>query len=402
SPSCRSSSTAASLLLRPRKHVRLTRGPRSLRIAVLWAQRELSASIMRVLTAAGLSLAFCSIGLTVLAISTDHWYETDARKHRERCKKYERKRNDPGYIYISNQNLPLRTRESGESGAALRETRLPAPGMESRCSRRHNSSSSGLWRRCHREGFDLENEDLIFKGVSLQETRFNSYHFLKSNHLFFSETQIKSLMVAQLENLPEEHPPIRAVESWGTAYGVGTRGKTRSKGCKLLVLCLLERCTPVKYYFSSESIPSNLQQNITQSIKEDEWHLLHLQRMTAGFMGMALSVVLFGWAVGLLGCWRLNDLMQYVSGLLFLMGGTFSIIALCTYVAGISFQLGRRPRALFALPDDISHGYSWSMFSAWSGLGLALLAGFLCTLAPALDSPPFDEPKHRAENSHSP
>ncbi|TRY85868.1 hypothetical protein DNTS_011897 [Danionella cerebrum] len=311
---------------------------------------------MRVLTAAGLSLAFCSIGLTVLAISTDHWYETDARKHRERCKKYERKRNDPGYIYISNQNLPLRTRESGESGAALRETRLPAPGMESRCSRRHNSSSSGLWRRCHREGFDLENEDLIFKGV----------------------------------------------ESWGTAYGVGTRGKTRSKGCKLLVLCLLERCTPVKYYFSSESIPSNLQQNITQSIKEDEWHLLHLQRMTAGFMGMALSVVLFGWAVGLLGCWRLNDLMQYVSGLLFLMGGTFSIIALCTYVAGISFQLGRRPRALFALPDDISHGYSWSMFSAWSGLGLALLAGFLCTLAPALDSPPFDEPKHRAENSHSP
>lgn len=131
---------------------------------MIWARRkmwQLSAGIMRILTASGLFLAFCSIGLLTMAISTDYWYETDARKHRDRCKKYASKRNDPGYIYISNQNLPLRMRPKA---SPLRESPYPEPVMESRCSRRYNSTTTGLWRKCHREGFDLENEDLIFKG----------------------------------------------------------------------------------------------------------------------------------------------------------------------------------------------------------------------------------------------
>uniref|UniRef100_A0A8C1MFL5 Si:ch211-87j1.4 n=1 Tax=Cyprinus carpio TaxID=7962 RepID=A0A8C1MFL5_CYPCA len=266
---------------------------------------------MRILTASGLFLAFCSIGLLTMAISTDYWYETDARKHRDRCKKYASKRNDPGYIYISNQNLPLRMRPKA---SPLRESPHPEPVMESRCSRRYNSTTTGLWRKCHREGFDLENEDLIFKG-------------------------------------------------------------------------LLQRCTPVKYYYSSVNIPRNLPVNITKTIRQDEWHALHLQRMTAAFIGMAVAIILFGWIVGALGCWKHNELMQYVAGLLFLMGGTCCIISLCTCVAGINFELSRYPRYLYGLPEDISHGYGWSMFSAWGGLGLTLLAGFLCTLAPSLHSP---------------
>lgn len=43
--------------------------------------------------------------------------------------------------------------------------------------------------------------------------------------------------------------------------------------------------------------------------------------MTAGFIGMAVAIILFGWIVGVLGCWKHNELMQYVAGLLFLMGG---------------------------------------------------------------------------------
>lgn len=43
--------------------------------------------------------------------------------------------------------------------------------------------------------------------------------------------------------------------------------------------------------------------------------------MTAGFVGMAVSIVLFGWVIGVLGCLQQHDLMQYVAGLLFLMGG---------------------------------------------------------------------------------
>ncbi|KAL2093332.1 hypothetical protein ACEWY4_010644 [Coilia grayii] len=280
---------------------------------------------MRILTAAGLFLAFCALGLLTMAISTDYWYETDARRHRERCKKYASKRIDPGYIYISNQNLPLRMHPNGNGvertktteGALLRvrrESLAPAAGIESRCSRRFNSTVTGLWRKCHREGFDLENEDLIFKG-------------------------------------------------------------------------LIQRCTPVKYYYSSASIPRDLPINITKTIRQDEWHALHLQRMTAGFIGMAVSIILFGWMVGLLGCCKENELMQYVAGLLFLMGGTCCIISLCTCVAGINFQLSRYPRYVYGLPEDIGHGYGWSMFSAWGGLGLTLLAGFLCTLAPSLHTP---------------
>lgn len=134
---------------------------------------------MRILTVAGLFLALCALGLIAIAISTDNWYETDARRHRERCKSYSSRRNDPGYIYISNNNLPLRMlpkdaiAKSGGSGIssgmllrAKRHFLPPAPAMESHCSRQYNSTITGLWRKCHREGFDLETEDLIFKGLA--------------------------------------------------------------------------------------------------------------------------------------------------------------------------------------------------------------------------------------------
>ncbi|XP_018618909.1 transmembrane protein 178B [Scleropages formosus] len=301
---------------------------------------------IKILTSTGLLLAFSALGLLAIAICTDYWYETDARRHRERCKNYANKRNDPGYIYISSHNLPLRMPpkqdddhhhgdhvvegEQVESvGARLprvkRHFLAPAPAMESHCSRQFNSTISGLWRKCLREGFDLETEDLIYKG-------------------------------------------------------------------------LIQRCTPVKYHYSSSVLPRNLPINITKTIRQDEWHALHLRRMTAGFIGMAVSIILFGWIIGVLGCCKQHDLMQYVAGLLFLMGGTCCIISLCTCVAGINFELSRYPRYMYGLPEDISHGYGWSMFCAWGGLGLTLLAGFLCTLAPSLTAPRTMVHKPRQEN----
>lgn len=127
---------------------------------------------MKILTSGGLFLAFCAMGLLAMAICTDYWYETDARRHRERCKNYANKRNDPGYIYISNHNLPLqmppKRRGGGPEAAPLfrgkRHFVAAASAMESHCSRQFNSTVSGLWRNCHREGFDLETEDLIYKG----------------------------------------------------------------------------------------------------------------------------------------------------------------------------------------------------------------------------------------------
>lgn len=79
--------------------------------------------------------------------------------------------------------------------------------------------------------------------------------------------------------------------------------------------------------------------------------------------------------------------------------GTFCIISLCTCVAGINFELSRHPRNLYGLPDDIGHGYGWSMFCAWGGLGLTLISGFFCTLAPSVQPLPRSTcPKSRQEN----
>lgn len=51
--------------------------------------------------------------------------------------------------------------------------------------------------------------------------------------------------------------------------------------------------------------------------------------MTAGFMGMAVAIILFGWIIGVLGCCWDRGLMQYVAGLLFLMGGKVQAWGVC-------------------------------------------------------------------------
>ncbi|KAG5830727.1 transmembrane protein 178B [Anguilla rostrata] len=286
----------------------------------------------KLLLYAGLSLSLCALGMLAVAICSDHWYETDARRYKERCRSFSSRRNDPGFIYIPNNSLPLRASRSRldrwEEKLLLARNRrqLFAMSAADECSRQYNSSNMGLWSKCHRPGFDQDVEDLIRKGS-------------------------------------------------------------------------ITRCSFIKYHYSSAAIPKNLSYNITKTIQQDEWHSLHLRRMTAGFMGMAVAIILFGWIIGVLGCCWDRGLMQYVAGLLFLMGGTFCIISLCTCVAGINFELSRYPRYLYGLPDDIGHGYGWSMFCAWGGLGLTLIAGFFCTLAPSVQPLPRSTcPKSRPEN----
>ncbi|XP_020569734.1 transmembrane protein 178B [Oryzias latipes] len=286
----------------------------------------------KLLLYAGLSLSLCALGMLAVAMCSDHWYETDARRYRERCRSFSSRRKDPGFMYTPNNSLPLRASQSG--AARWEERLLPARNRlqlfamsaADECSRHHNSTNMGLWRRCHRAGFDHETEELIRKGSTA-------------------------------------------------------------------------RCSYIKYHYSSASIPKDLSEDTTKLIRQDEWHSLHLRRMTAGFMGMAVAIILFGWIIGLLGCCWDRGLMQYVAGLLFLMGGTFCIISLCTCVAGINFELSRHPRNLYGLPDDIGHGYGWSMFCAWGGLGLTLISGFFCTLAPSVQPLPRSTcPKSRQEN----
>uniref|UniRef100_A0A671R2Q6 Transmembrane protein 178B n=1 Tax=Sinocyclocheilus anshuiensis TaxID=1608454 RepID=A0A671R2Q6_9TELE len=285
----------------------------------------------KLLLYAGLSLSLCALGMLAVAICSDHWYETDARRYRERCRSFSSRRKDPGFIYIPNNSLPLRASRSRldrwEEKLLLARNRrqLFAMSAVDECSRQYNSTNMGLWNKCHRLGFDQDIEDLIRKGS-------------------------------------------------------------------------IARCSYIKYHYSSATIPKNLSYNITKTILNC-MYCIDLRRMTAGFMGMAVAIILFGWIIGMLGCCWDRGLMQYVAGLLFLMGGTFCIISLCTCVAGINFELSRYPRYIYGLPDDISHGYGWSMFCAWGGLGLSLIAGFFCTLAPSVQPIPRSTcPKSRQEN----
>uniref|UniRef100_A0A803YNU8 Transmembrane protein 178B n=1 Tax=Meleagris gallopavo TaxID=9103 RepID=A0A803YNU8_MELGA len=163
----------------------------------------------RLLLYAGLSLALCALGMLAVAICSDHWYETDARKHRERCKSITTKRNDPGFIYNSNNNLPLRASRSrldrweGKLLLARNRRQIFAMSAVDECNRQYNSTNMGLWRKCHRQGFDQELEELIAKGA-------------------------------------------------------------------------IERCSYIKYHYSSATIPKNLTYNITKTIRQDEWHALLL------------------------------------------------------------------------------------------------------------------------------
>uniref|UniRef100_A0AAZ3NPR3 Transmembrane protein 178B n=2 Tax=Oncorhynchus tshawytscha TaxID=74940 RepID=A0AAZ3NPR3_ONCTS len=135
----------------------------------------------KLLLYAGLSLSLCALGMLAVAICSDHWYETDARRYRERCRSFSSRKN-PGFIYIPNNSLPLRASRSRldrwEDKLLLSRNRrqLFAMSAADECSRQYNSTNMGLWSKCHRLGFDQDTEDLIRKG-SIARCSYIKYHY---------------------------------------------------------------------------------------------------------------------------------------------------------------------------------------------------------------------------------
>lgn len=130
----------------------------------------------KLLLYAGLSLSLWALGMLVVAMCSDHWYETDARRYRERCRSFSSRRKDPGFIYIPNNSLPLRASRTGSDRLLLLKRRqLFAMSAADECSRQYNSTNMGLWRKCHRLGFDQAIEDMIRKGRS-QKVLQNQLH----------------------------------------------------------------------------------------------------------------------------------------------------------------------------------------------------------------------------------
>ncbi|XP_010896858.2 transmembrane protein 178A isoform X2 [Esox lucius] len=276
-------------------------------------------------TALSLSMSVFSLLLLVTAIFTDHWYETDTRRHKENCDKYGSDSNDQKNREMPIYHLPLVDNSNSKRNVALmkpihvgsREEELlenwrAILGMgilETECGRPLFSTYSGLWRKCYFEGMDRDIDKLISKGIA-------------------------------------------------------------------------DRCTTVKYHFSQPIRLRNIPLNLTRTIQQDEWHLLHLRRITAGFLGMAAAVLLCGSIVATVGFFWEESLTQHVSGLLFLMAGIFCTISLCTYAASVTYDLSRNPPFIYGLPSDVDHGYGWSIFCAWVSLGLTVASGCLCTTYP--------------------
>ncbi|XP_058134427.1 transmembrane protein 178A [Dasypus novemcinctus] len=272
-------------------------------------------------TALSLGLSLCSLGLLVTAIFTDHWYETDPRRHKESCERSRAGADPPDQKnrLMPLSHLPLRDspplgrrllpggpgRADPESWRSL----LGLGGLDAECGRPLFATYSGLWRKCYFLGIDRDIDTLILKGIA-------------------------------------------------------------------------QRCTAIKYHFSQPIRLRNIPFNLTKTIQQDEWHLLHLRRITAGFLGMAVAVLLCGCIVATVSFFWEESLTQHVAGLLFLMTGIFCTISLCTYAASISYDLNRLPKLIYSLPDDVEHGYSWSIFCAWCSLGFIVAAGGLCIAYP--------------------
>ena len=138
---------------------------------------EVSAKRWAAVTASGLAISVVSLLLLVTAIFTDHWYETDTRRHKVNCDKhsdYNDQKNRDMPIY----HLPLQDNHRrdvalmkpihvGSREEELLENWRAILGMgilETECGRPLFSTFSGLWRKCYFHGLDADIDKLIRKG----------------------------------------------------------------------------------------------------------------------------------------------------------------------------------------------------------------------------------------------
>ncbi|XP_028290878.1 transmembrane protein 178A [Gouania willdenowi] len=283
-------------------------------------------------TVSAVSLALSSVSLVLLitSISTDHWYRTDTRRHQLNCDRAGSDSNGQKNRDMPIYHLPLV--DTGPGAARHRDVSLMKPV--------HVGS---------REEELLENWRAIL-GMGILETECGRPLFSTHSGLW------RKCYYTDLD------PDIDRLIDKGIA----------------------DRCTAVKYHFSQPIRLRNIPLNLTRTIQQDEWHLLHLRRITAGFLGMAVAVLLCGSIVASVGFFWEESLTQHVSGLLFLMAGIFCSISLCTYAASVTYDLSRTPPFIYGLPGDVDHGFGWSLFCAGLSLSLTVSAGLLGTVFPCL------------------
>uniref|UniRef100_A0A6J0TWI7 Transmembrane protein 178A n=1 Tax=Pogona vitticeps TaxID=103695 RepID=A0A6J0TWI7_9SAUR len=315
--------------------------------------------------ALSLSLSLCALALLATALFTDHWYETDPRRHRESCEE-ER----AGSAHSPEQrrrrllpplpHLPLR-------GGARPPRRLPRSG-----------GGIGISAAPARPAAAAPRGDLLL--LLLEE----------------EEEAAGGRALLGLLQSPCGRPLFATYAGlWRKCYLLGVDSHLDN----LVERGITQRCTAIKYHFALPLRLRNIPFNLTKAIQQDEWHLLHLRRITAGFLGMAAAVLLCGCIVTTVSFFWEESLTQHVAGLLFLMSGIFCTISLCTYAASVSYDLNRLPKIIYGLPVDVEHGYGWSIFCAWCSLGLTVAAGCLCTTYPFISRTKISHLKSTRDSS---
>ncbi|XP_066509280.1 transmembrane protein 178A-like [Hoplias malabaricus] len=287
--------------------------------------------------------------LLLLALCSDHWYETDTRTHKRNCDRKGSDSNDQ-----KNRDMPIYHLPLVEGGGAT-SAGVGATAIGGRGARRGSVVGAGGVARARPIHVGSTEEELLenwraIAGLGILETECGRPLFPTHSGL------------------------------WRKCY---FRGRDQDIDT-LISKGIADRCTSVKYHFTQPIRLRNIPLNLTRTIQQDEWHLLHLRRITAGFLGMAAAVLLCGSIVAAVGFFWEESLTQHVSGLLFLMAGIFCTISLCTYAASVSYDLSRNPPFIYGLPEDVDHGYGWSIYSAWVSLGLTVASGCFCTTFPFL------------------
>ncbi|PWA15584.1 hypothetical protein CCH79_00020630 [Gambusia affinis] len=133
-------------------------------------------------SAVSLALSSLSLLLLVTSISTDHWYQTDTRRHKQNCDGSDS--NDQKNREMPIYHLPLV--DTGGAAARQRDVALMKPvhvgsreeellenwrailGMgilETECGRPLFSTHSGLWRKCYFKGLDPDIDKLIDREI---------------------------------------------------------------------------------------------------------------------------------------------------------------------------------------------------------------------------------------------
>ena len=142
-------------------------------------------------TAGGLAISVASLLLLVTAIFTDHWYETDTRRHKVNCDQHsdyndQKNREMPIYHLPLQQDHPRGGRGRGGDVALMKPIHVGSReeellenwrailGMgilETECGRPLFSTFSGLWRKCYFHGLDADIDKLIRKGERRRRRR---------------------------------------------------------------------------------------------------------------------------------------------------------------------------------------------------------------------------------------